>query len=149
MEKLTVGELADRTHTTRRALRLYEEIGILTPEREPNGYRIYTEEHVEQVLFIRALRTIGATLNDLREFYAIKDSGLPDPVKHQRMIEMIDRQIEILLKKRDDIDAALAQMGGYRGQIEAKMVREDGSVDDGEECDIEPVMLEKNKEDGK
>lgn len=137
MNKLTVGELAERTQTTRRALRLYEQIGLIQPERDVNGYRLYTQEHVDEVLLIRALRTIGASLKDLRDFYALKHSGLPKTEKHLRIVAMIDERVDLLLRQREAIDSALAQLGGYRDDLMAKIATDNDVCEDISQLKIE------------
>ena len=53
----TIGELATMSGATERALRHYEDLGLLSPARGGNGYRRYGEKDVErmqQVLLFRA-----------------------------------------------------------------------------------------------
>lgn len=56
---MLIGELAERAGTSTRALRYYEEQGLLAPDRSPSGYRIYAPEAVLQVRRIRALLAAG------------------------------------------------------------------------------------------
>ena len=52
---MRIGTLADRTGTSPRMLRHYEEQGLLAPRRDPNGYRDFAEADVERVRRIRSL----------------------------------------------------------------------------------------------
>ncbi|MBO1415729.1 MerR family transcriptional regulator, partial [Streptomyces sp. FH025] len=63
---MRIGELARRTGSTARALRHYEEAGLIDSEREPNGYREYGDSAVVRVRNIRALVSAGLTLEDIR-----------------------------------------------------------------------------------
>lgn len=56
---MLIGELARRASTTPRAVRYYEERGLLTPQRTSAGYRVYDEAAVLQVQRIRALIDAG------------------------------------------------------------------------------------------
>ncbi|GHJ40944.1 hypothetical protein Sm713_65530 [Streptomyces sp. TS71-3] len=56
---MRIGELARRTGATQRALRYYEEQGLLRPHRRPSGYREYAEEDVATVSRIRVLLSAG------------------------------------------------------------------------------------------
>jgi DNA-binding transcriptional MerR regulator len=56
---MRIGELAERTGTSRRLLRYYEEQGLIAPDRQPNGYRDYDERLVDRVLQIRGLLESG------------------------------------------------------------------------------------------
>ncbi len=75
---MLIGELAARTGVTRRALRFYEELGLLTSERTSAGYRRYDEEAVARVRNIRELLEIGFTVEDVRAFQPYLDRELPE-----------------------------------------------------------------------
>jgi DNA-binding transcriptional MerR regulator len=64
---MRIGELAGRTGATTRALRYYEERGLLGPGRGTNGYRDYGPESVVRVRNIRSLLEAGLTSDDVRE----------------------------------------------------------------------------------
>ncbi|MGW4633783.1 MerR family transcriptional regulator [Nocardia sp. NPDC004415] len=74
---MLIGELAARTGVTRRALRFYEELGLLTSDRTPAGYRTYGEDTVARVRNIRELLEIGFTVEDVRAFQPYLDRELP------------------------------------------------------------------------
>ena len=61
---MRIGELAQRTGTTTRALRFYEDQGLLPARRSANGYRDYDENDLQLVKEIQTLQTIGLTLDD-------------------------------------------------------------------------------------
>jgi DNA-binding transcriptional MerR regulator len=52
-------EMVRRTGVHERLLRYYEQQGLLTPQRLPSGYRVYSESNVETVRRIRCLLTAG------------------------------------------------------------------------------------------
>lgn len=54
-----IGELSERTGVSRRALRFYEEQGLLVPERAPNGYREYSDDAPLVVGQIQGLYSSG------------------------------------------------------------------------------------------
>jgi DNA-binding transcriptional MerR regulator len=56
---MRIGELSERTGTSRRLLRYYEEQELIAPDRRPNGYRDYDERLVDRVLQIRGLLESG------------------------------------------------------------------------------------------
>ncbi|GAB7188080.1 MerR family transcriptional regulator [Kitasatospora sp. Ki12] len=72
---MRIGELARRTGATPRALRYYEEQGLLTPERRPSGYREYGEPDVAAVHGIRTLLAAGLNSAVIAEILP----GLPPP----------------------------------------------------------------------
>ncbi|WP_326823732.1 MerR family transcriptional regulator [Streptosporangium sp. NBC_01756] len=64
---MLIGELAERTGTSERLLRYYERMGLLRPERRPNGYRAYDESAEQTVVRIRALLAAGLPTRVIRE----------------------------------------------------------------------------------
>ena len=56
---MRIGELATRIQVSERALRYYEEQGLLHPSRRPSGYREYQEDDVRRVRHIRTLLAAG------------------------------------------------------------------------------------------
>lgn len=64
---LKIGDLAKVTGKTARALRLYEELGLLTPgTRTAGGFRVYGAEAIERVRWIGQLQDLGFTLHDIQ-----------------------------------------------------------------------------------
>lgn len=73
---MLIGELAKVTTTTARALRHYEEAGLISSERAPNGYRVYDERTAVRVRNIRYLLAAGLTLDDVRVFAPCLDGNV-------------------------------------------------------------------------
>jgi DNA-binding transcriptional MerR regulator len=75
-ETFRIGELARRVGTTPRAVRYYEELGLLPGRDRPEGgHRVYDqhdEERLRQLLHIRTL--LGLTLVELREWMDAEDA---------------------------------------------------------------------------
>ena len=66
---MQIGEVAERTGVTQRALRFYEEKGLLKPpQRLDGGFRLYSEEDVQRVELIKKLQTLlGFSLAEIKE----------------------------------------------------------------------------------
>ncbi|MDQ8704497.1 MerR family transcriptional regulator [Streptomyces sp. LHD-70] len=111
---MRIGELAARTGTTARALRHYEQAGLISSARTPNGYRDYDEGAVIRVRNIRHLLAAGLTLDDVRVFAPCLDgdvtSAPPAPqglaVARERLA-VLDRRIAAQTAVRDRLAAAL------------------------------------------
>ena len=63
---MTIADVELKTGLTRANIRYYEREGLLCPERQENGYRNYTEEHVETLLKIKLLRKLSVSLGDIQ-----------------------------------------------------------------------------------
>ncbi|MER6145368.1 MerR family transcriptional regulator [Streptomyces sparsogenes] len=75
---MLIGELAERTGTTTRALRYYEAQGLLESDRTSAGYRVYGPGAVTRVRNIRDLLASGFTVEDVKSFVAYLDDDLPE-----------------------------------------------------------------------
>ncbi|MBB4932259.1 DNA-binding transcriptional MerR regulator [Lipingzhangella halophila] len=70
---MRIGELAERTGTSRRLLRYYEEQGLIASERCPNGYRDYDERFVDRVIQIRGLLDAGLPTRIIKQILPCLD----------------------------------------------------------------------------
>ena len=68
MERLSIGEFATRSRLSHKALRLYDELGLLTPAAvDPDtGYRSYEVAQLEQARLVAALRRIAVPLAEIK-----------------------------------------------------------------------------------
>ncbi|OKP98868.1 MerR family transcriptional regulator [Paenibacillus sp. P46E] len=68
MEGMTRGELAKRTGLSMATILYYEDSGILpVPGRLANGYRIYSEDYLVKIKFIRDAKSLGYSLKEIQE----------------------------------------------------------------------------------
>lgn len=93
-----IGEVTKILGVTRKALLVYEDMGLLTPavKDKDSGFRYYTADNITQVRSIRSLQALGLSLKEVAEYYY--DTKNMD--KHlQRLLELratLDRHIQIL-----------------------------------------------------
>jgi len=66
--RLKIGNLAQETDTKVVTIRYYEQIGLLSaPRRSEGNYRVFTDEHLRRLRFIRRCRSLGFTLDQIRD----------------------------------------------------------------------------------
>ncbi|WP_225632543.1 MerR family transcriptional regulator [Streptomyces solaniscabiei] len=113
---MRIGELARAAGTTARALRHYEEAGLISSERAHNGYRVYDERAVVRVRNIRRLLSVGLTLDDVRVFLPCMDGDVtaaPPSEKGLRVarerLAVLDERIAAQTEVRDRLHAALRE----------------------------------------
>lgn len=68
---MNVGEAARRSGLPTKTIRYYEEIGLLAPLRQANGYRSYTPDDVHRLHFLRRARGLGFSVEDCRQLMAL------------------------------------------------------------------------------
>ena len=72
---IKIGELAKRTESTVETIRYYEKEGLLPePSRSNGNYRLYGEDHIERLRFIRHCRTLDMALDEVRTLLRYRDT---------------------------------------------------------------------------
>ncbi len=104
-----IGELAAEFDITSRALRLYEEQGLLDPKREGTR-RIYNDRDRVRLRLILRGKRIGWSLAEIRESFDLYDSSLGEEAQLQSMLEKLARRREMLIAQKRDIDNALEDL---------------------------------------
>lgn len=71
---MRIGQLAKLVGVDVQTIRFYEREGLLvSPERQENGYRIYTQQHVERLAFVRRCRMLNLSLAEINELQGYLD----------------------------------------------------------------------------
>ncbi len=97
---LTIGRLARRAEVATSTVRYYERIRLLTPPRRTeSNYRLYTDDTVERLRFIRAAQVAGLTLADIRTLLAYRDGETAPCAEIQTLLESRLSQVEDNLRE--------------------------------------------------
>ena len=89
---MRIGELATATSTQVETIRFYEQEGLLAkPARSEGNFRIYGDQHLQRLTFIRHCRSLDMTLSEIRQLLRLKD--LPDE-NCDAVNELLDAHIE-------------------------------------------------------
>jgi MerR family mercuric resistance operon transcriptional regulator len=75
-KKFTIGILSGLTHCKVETIRYYEKIEVFPkPPRTEGGHRIYSENHLKRLVFIRRSRDLGFSLEEIRALLRLVDGG--------------------------------------------------------------------------
>ncbi len=112
---LKPSQVSAETGASPKALRGYEENGLISPVRAENGYRLYDRHQVRVVSQIRALNAIGVPLRDMAPFVDCLNTGsehadeCPSALaEYRRAIDRIDHTITVLSQQREALVANLS-----------------------------------------
>ncbi len=121
-----IGEVAERLGLSERTIRYYEERGLLdTPRRSDGGSRIYLEDDVRRLRFIQRLKTLGLTLDEMRELgdlYAARQSNraiLP------RLTELLDAHLAATRGRIAELRTLEAEITSYREHVSQRILEEE------------------------
>jgi len=102
----SISELADEFGITTRAIRFYEEKGLVMPRRA-SGRRVYSPADRVRIKLILRGRRIGLSLRECVEVIDLYEPGTDNRDQMQALLERVARQRRKLLQQRADIDAML------------------------------------------
>ena len=105
----TISELAREFGVTSRALRLYEESGLLAPKREGTR-RIYAERDRVRLRLVLRGKRLGWSLAEIRESFNLYDSNLGERAQLNYLLEKLDARRDILKTQKQDIELALKDL---------------------------------------
>jgi len=103
---LRIGQLAERSGVSVRALRYYEEQGLLEASRTPAGQREYPESAVEKVRFFQDLYAAGLTSRNIASLLPCIDTGHTNAEQRR----MLHEQRDHIQGKLDQLSAALGRL---------------------------------------
>ena len=89
--KFYIGELARATDVPIKTIRFYEEVGLLPPaQRAENGYRLYQIDDVRRLRFIRKVRSLDISLEDLRQIVSLWEH---DQIRCSQVEQLIKQKL--------------------------------------------------------
>ncbi|MCP4494458.1 MAG: MerR family DNA-binding transcriptional regulator, partial [Gammaproteobacteria bacterium] len=105
----TIGELANEFDVTSRALRLYEESFLLTPQRQGTR-RIYSERDRVRLRLILRGKRLGWSLADVKEVFDLYDSSHGEEAQLVLMLEKLGERHKFLKTQQKDIENSLEDL---------------------------------------
>ncbi|MGB8941453.1 MAG: MerR family transcriptional regulator [Streptomyces sp.] len=103
---IRIGEVARGAGVSVRAVRYYEQQGLLIAERSPSGQRLYRQDAIALVRFFQQMFAAGLTSRRITELLPCWDSGHTDAEQRAMLRAERDR----VQAKIDDLQAALARL---------------------------------------
>ncbi|MCX5117128.1 MerR family transcriptional regulator [Micromonospora sp. NBC_00362] len=108
---MRIGELATKTGVSVRALRYYEEQGLLAATRSSGGQRHYLDDAVDRVYLIQMLYAAGLSSRTILDLLPCVDAKVNTPQSRAMLRaerDRIDRQITQLRQARKRLDEVIA-----------------------------------------
>ncbi|MGH7907368.1 MAG: MerR family transcriptional regulator [Candidatus Binataceae bacterium] len=125
---LTIGTVARRTGLSASAIRYYERRALLRPSRLLNGYRLYDEDAIKALRFLRRAQALGVTLKEIKPLLELARDG-QRPCKGVR---------ELARRHLTDIDTKIHELRFLRREMCKLLSRRAAALSD-ELCPLLPV----------
>ncbi|QCF25383.1 Cd(II)/Pb(II)-responsive transcriptional regulator [Hydrocarboniclastica marina] len=108
---MKIGQLAKRINSPVETIRYWEKEGLLPePKRSDGNYRVYTDAHLERLLFVRNCRTLDMSLNEIRELLRLWDRPQEDCGEVNELIDSHTRHVVAQIDALRSLEAQLREL---------------------------------------
>ena len=118
---MKIGELETRSGASRHTLRYYEQIGLISPLRQTNNYRRYTEQTLQDLVFIQRAQSMGFSLGEIGEILQAQRNQLIDCAEGAKLIE---RKMAEIKEKIANLQSIYRYLDQERLNLEASAARQ-------------------------
>ena len=105
-KKFHIGEISRLYQVGVDTIRYYEQIGLISPERAPSGYRLYSQKDIWRLNVIRDLRELGFSTEAIKGYLDFRDT---------------DTALRMLRQERADIDRKMATLSALRENVDKRI----------------------------
>ena len=120
--EFSISELAQEFDVTPRAIRFYEDQGLLAPRREGQR-RIYTARDRTRLKLTSRGKRLGLTLSEIRELIDMYEPGRDERPQLERFLSVLASHKGSLLQQRADIEAQLAELQAFEKRVRKQLRR--------------------------
>ena len=113
----TVSELAGELGVTPRALRFYEDKGLIEPRRVGNA-RVYTRRDRGRLILILRGKRLGFTLREIRDWLGLYDMDPGQKEQMNTLVAKVGEKIASLEQQRGDIDKTITELRNIVAETE-------------------------------
>jgi len=118
--EFSISELAREFDVTPRAIRFYEDQGLLAPRRDGQR-RIYTPRDRTRLKLTLRGKRLGLTLAEIRELIDMYEPGRDDRAQLERFREVLAAHRKSLVQQRADIDAQLSEIQTFEKRLQQQL----------------------------
>jgi len=120
--EFSISELANEFDVTPRAIRFYEDHGLLAPERAGQR-RIYSPRDRTRLKLTLRGKRLGLTLSEIRELIDMYEPGRDERPQLERFLAVLGSHKASLLQQRADLEAQLTELKVFEKKIRKQLKR--------------------------
>jgi DNA-binding transcriptional MerR regulator len=118
----SISELAREFEVTPRAIRFYEDQGLISPRREGQR-RVYTPRDRTRLKLTLRGKRLGLTLSEIRELIDMYEPGRDARPQLERFLSVLEAHRASLLQQRADIEAQLSEILTFEKRVRKQLRR--------------------------
>ena len=116
----SIGDLSREFDVTPRAIRFYEDQGLISPRREGQR-RIYTPRDRTRLKLTLRGKRLGLTLSEIRELIDMYEPGRDERPQLKRFLAVLHSHRESLLQQRADLEAQLSEIQTFEKKVRNRL----------------------------
>jgi len=120
--EFSISELAREFDVTPRAIRFYEDQGLLAPRREGQR-RVYTPRDRTRLKLTLRGKRLGLSLSEIRELIDMYEPGRDERAQLERFLSVLESHKKSLVQQRADIEAQLAEIETFEKRVRKQLRR--------------------------
>jgi len=120
--EFSISELAREFEVTPRAIRFYEDQGLMSPRREGQR-RIYTARDRTRLKLTLRGKRLGLSLSEIRELIDMYEPGQDERPQLERFLAVLEAHRASLLQQRADIEAQLSEIQTFEKRVRKRLRR--------------------------
>ena len=118
--EFSISELASEFHITPRAIRFYEDQGLLAPRREGQR-RIYSPRDRTRLKLTLRGKRLGLTLSEIRDLIDMYEPGRDERAQLERFLAVLEAHKASLLQQQSDIEAQLSEIKAFERKVRRQL----------------------------
>ena len=118
--EFSISELAREFDVTPRAIRFYEDQGLLAPRRDGQR-RIYTPRDRTRLKLTLRGKRLGLSLSEIRELIDLYEPGRDERPQLERFLSVLETHKASLLQQRADLEAQLSELQTFERRVRKQL----------------------------
>jgi DNA-binding transcriptional MerR regulator len=120
--EFSISDLAREFDVTPRAIRFYEDQGLLAPRRDGQR-RIYTPRDRTRLKLTLRGKRLGLSLSEIRELIDMYEPGRDERPQLERFLSVLETHKASLLQQRADLEAQLSELQAFERRVKKQLRR--------------------------